>query len=218
MNRKGICLVALLCSVAPAWAQVAHQHHPPSSEEYARVLEDPSRDAWQKPHDVIQMLGLKPDEAIADIGAGTGYFARRFAMHAGKVYAVDIDPKLLDILKQSAPVEKMAAANNLVTILAAPDDPRLPDSSVDTIFFCDVVHHIENRVPYYAKLNRALRPGGRIVVVDFFKKPLPVGPPPEMKLSEAEVIAEFRRAGFEVRGREALPYQYVLTFRRTGEK
>jgi ubiquinone/menaquinone biosynthesis C-methylase UbiE len=193
---------------AAALAQVPHQHHPPSSEEYARVLEDPSRDAWQKPHEVVMALELKPAETIADIGAGTGYFARRFALHAGKVYAVDIDAKLLDIARDKAPA-------NLETVLAAPDDPRLPAGSIDTIFFCDVLHHIENRPAYYTKLAAALKKGGRIVVIDFYKKDLPVGPPLEMKLSDGQVIAEFQQAGFTLSKRlDILPYQYFLFFEK----
>ncbi len=191
-----------------AFAQVPHQHHPPSSEEYAKVLEDPSRDEWQKPHDVVMALDLKPTDTIADIGAGTGYFARRFAMHAGKVYAVDIDQKLLDIAAKDAPA-------NLKTVLATADDPRLPDGSVDVIFFCDVLHHIEHRAAYYPKLAKALKPGGRIVVIEFYKKDMPIGPPPSMKLSDDEVTAEFRNAGFTLSKRlDILPYQYYLFFNK----
>ncbi len=197
-----------LAVAAAAFGQVPGQHHHPSSAEYANVLEDPSRDAWQKPHEVVMALGLKPAETIADIGAGTGYFARRFANHAGKVYAVDIDPKLLEIVRKEAPA-------NLETVLAAPDDPRLPEQSVDTIFICDVLHHIENRPAYYPKLAKALKPGGRIVIIDFYKKDLPVGPPATMKLSDEEVIGELRQAGFRLTKRgEFLPYQYVLFFER----
>jgi ubiquinone/menaquinone biosynthesis C-methylase UbiE len=153
-------------------------------------------------------LDLKPTEAIADVGAGTGYFSRRFAQHAGKVYAVDIDQALLDIARKNAP-------KNLQTVLASPDDPRLPEQSVDTIFFCDVLHHIENRPAYYAKLAQVLKPGGRIVVIDFYKKELPVGPSPSMKLSEQDVIAEFQQAGFKLAKRlDILPYQYYLFFER----
>jgi arsenite methyltransferase len=202
--RKSVLFVACL---GLAWGQTAHQHHPPqSAEEYARVLEDPGRDAWQKPHEVVAALNLGPSQAIADIGAGTGYFARRFARHAGKVYAVDIDPRLLDRVAKDAPA-------NLTTVLATPDDPKLQPASVDVIFFCDVLHHIESRGPYLEKLRRALKPGGRVVNVDFYKKPLPVGPPVEMKLSEAQVIAEFKSAGFRLRERrEFLQYQYFLVF------
>ena len=194
--------------VVLGWAQVPHQHHPPSSDEYAKILEDPSRDQWQKPHDVVMALGLKSTDTIADIGAGTGYFARRFANHAGKVYAVDIDKQLLAIIQKNA-------APNVSVVLAAPDDPRLPDRSVDVIFFCDVLHHIENRAAYYTLLAKALKPGGRIVVIDFYKKDLPVGPPASMKLSDDEVIADFRRAGFPLAKRlDFLPYQYYLFFEK----
>ena len=189
-----------------ALGQIPHQNHPPSSGEYAKVLEDPSRDDWQKPHEVVMALGLKSTDAIADIGAGTGYFARRFANHAGKVYAVDIDRALLAIAAKNAPA-------NLETVLAAPDDPRLPERSVDIIFFCDVLHHIENRAAYYPKVAKALKPGGRIVVIEFYKKDMPIGPPPSMKLSDEEVIAEFRNAGFSLAKRlDILPYQYILFF------
>lgn len=208
--RTPVVFLAILtgfgCSLP---AQVEHQHHPPrSAGEYARVLEDPSRDAWQKPHEVIQALALRPDEVIADIGAGTGYFSRRFARHAGKVLAVDVDPKLLERARQGAPP-------NLETVLAAPDDPKLPAAAVDTIFFCNVLHHIANRPAYYPKLARALKPGGRIVIVEFYKRPLPVGPPPAMKLTEEEVAAELKAAGFaRTKSFDMLPHQYFLVFER----
>jgi arsenite methyltransferase len=207
-------------------AQAAHQHHPPeSATEYAKVLEDPERDAWQKPHAVIEALELKPGEVVADIGAGSGYFARRFARHAGKVYAVDINAKLLEIAAKDAPA-------NLVTITADPDDPKLPAGAIDTVFFCDVLHHIgveghgrdakqtpeaaAARAAYYAKLAKALKPGGRIVIVDFYPKELPVGPGPAMKLSEHQVVDELKTAGFLVAKRHdgLLPYQWFVEFRK----
>ena len=146
MEAMKLCLCVFFLS-AVGFGQVPHQNHHPSSDEYARVLEDPSRDGWQKPHEVVMALNLKPTDTIADIGAGTGYFARRFANHAAKVYAVDIDRKLLAVAEKDAPP-------NLKTVLAAPDDPRLPEHSVDIIFFCDVLHHIENRAAYSPKLAR----------------------------------------------------------------
>ena len=200
--------LAFLCAVC-AVAQIANQHHhpPQSTDEYAKVLEDPGRDAWQKPHEVIVALKLKPSDVVADIGCGTGYFARRLALHAAKVYAVDIDSGLLEIAAKSAPP-------NLVTVLAQPNDPKLAASSVDLIFFCDVLYHLDHRVTYFQHLEGILKPGGRIVVVDFFKRELPLGPPESMKLSDETVISEFREAGFRLsRSETILPYQYFLEFR-----
>jgi ubiquinone/menaquinone biosynthesis C-methylase UbiE len=201
-------IALLLLAMAPvALPQAEHQHHPPrSSEEYLRVLNDPKRDAWQMPHAVLVALDLKPTEVVADIGAGAGYFARRFARHAAKVYAVDLDAKLLAAARKGAPP-------NLETVLAAPDDPKLPERSVDTAFFCNVLHHIDDRPAYLARLRKAIKPGGRVVNIDFYKKPLPVGPPERMKLTEEEVIADFEAAGFrKTKTVELLPYQYFLVF------
>jgi len=145
---------------------------------------------------------------VADIGAGPGYFARRFAPHAGKVYAVDISADLLERAADGAPA-------NLETVLAAADDPKLPPAAIDVIFFCNVLHHIGGRPAYYPKLAAALKPGGRIVIIEFFKKQLPVGPPPAMKLTEDEVIAELKSAGFRLaRKHTFLPYQYFFEFTR----
>lgn len=176
--------------------------------EYARRLNDPLRDSWQKPHDVVMALELKPDEVIADIGAGTGYFAKRFANHAGKVLAVDIDARLLQMAAAGAP-------GNLKTVLAANDDPRLEKASVDTVFFCDVLHHIDGRAAYLSKIREAIRPGGRLVVIDFEKRETPVGPGLEMRIDRKDMIAELRKAGFSgPREFAILPYQYFLEFKR----
>lgn len=204
---KTAWLIALV--VGCCGAQVPHQHHPPrSADEYAKVLENPSRDKWQKPHEVVMTLELRPDEVVADIGAGSGYFARRFAKHAGKVYAVDIDPKLLEMVEKSG-------TKNIETVRAAPDDPKLPANSVDTVFICDVLHHIENRSAYYQKLLGAMKPGARIVIIDFYKRELPVGPPVAMKLSEEEVEKELSAAGLRLSAKHTfLPHQYFLVFTR----
>jgi len=190
-----------------------HHHRPHSADEWARLLEDPERDAWQKPREVVISLDIKPADVVADIGAGSGYFTRRLARHAATVYAVDTDEKLLAMASKGAP-------DNVRTILADPNDPRLPENSVDLIFICDVLHHVENRPEYYRKLLKALKPGGRIVNIDFFKKPLPVGPRPEMKLSEEHVESEFQAAGMRLvtKRLHLLPYQYYLVFTRASDE
>ncbi len=206
--RLGLAAAAVLVPVAAA--QVAHQlhHAPQSASEYAHILEDPGRDAWQKPHEVVMALKLRPEEVVADLGSGSGYFTRRFAHHVAKVYAVDIDAGLLKLIAKDG-------LANVETVLATADDPKLPPNSVDTIFICDVLHHIENRAAYYPKLARALRPGGRIAIVDFYKRELPVGPPVAMKLTPELVTRELAQAGFrKTASEDFLPYQYFLVFKK----
>lgn len=203
-------LVVALCAAsswAPIVAQTAHQHHPPqSATEYAKVLEDPERDDWQKPDEVIAALKLTGQETVADIGSGTGYFANRLAQHSRRVFAVDVDAKLLEMSLKTAP-------RNVTPVLASLDDPRLPDGESDLIFFCDVLHHIDNRGAYLEKIRRALKPGGRVVAIDFHKKPLKIGPPPGMKIERAELVREFERAGFRLVDEQGfLPYQYFVVF------
>lgn len=126
-----------------------------------------SRDTWQQPEHVIQELGIQPGAQVADLGAGSGYFTFRLADAVGptgRVYAVDIDSAMLKYL--SAQVDERGY-KNVEMILAAPDDPRLPEGGVDLIFTCDTYHHLENRVAYFSRAARYLRPGGRVVVVDF---------------------------------------------------
>jgi len=218
--RKRAFLAILAMVGFMAWrslpAQVAHQHHPAqSADEYIKALEDPSRDEWQKPDLVVDSLGLKLGDEVADLGAGSGYFTIRLAREVGatgKVYAVDLDPKLLEFIERRAKEEQL---DNIQTILADPNDPKLGSNSVDLIFICDVLHHINDRARYYPLLSRALRPSGRLVNIDFHKRKLPVGPPEEMKIDRKEMIKEVEPAGFNlVKEFDFLKYQYFLVFER----
>lgn len=183
-------------------------------ERWVRVFDDPARDAWQKPDKLIRFLRLRRGQAVADLGAGTGYFTVRLARAvgaAGKVYAVDIERSLVDHLADRA---RKAGLAQVVPLLAAPDDSRLPERSVDLVLVVDTWHHIDDRLRYLERLAPALRPGGRVVVVDFREGELPVGPPAGHKLGRDEVVAEFAKAGWSLVGEyEKLPYQYVLAFR-----
>lgn len=200
--------MVLMSVIALGTACQSGGHRDRTAAEWERILEDPKRLSWQQPGQVIAAMRLRPDEVVADVGAGSGYFTRRFALVVKSVYAVDVDPALLAIIARSK-------SPNVVPVLAARDDPRLPLDAIDTVFICDVLHHIENRPAYYVKLQQGLRANGRVVVVDFHKRPLPVGPPIAMKLSESEVINEFTSAGFRLSQRyDELPYQYMLEFKR----
>jgi ubiquinone/menaquinone biosynthesis C-methylase UbiE len=182
-------------------------------EKWVGIFDDPSRDEWQKPEMVVEALAIQPGMAVADIGAGTGYFNRRLAAAvgpSGKVYAVDVEPKLVDHMKARAEKEKTA---NVVPVLAEPADPKLPEKGVDRILICDTYHHIDDRRTYFDRIKKSLRPGATITVVDFQKRELPVGPPPEHKLEPEQVIEEMQAAGWRLSARkDFLPYQYFLTF------
>jgi len=185
---------------------------PASAEEYAARLEDPAREAWQQPGRVVEVLRFRPEEIVADVGAGSGYFARRIAPRVSRVYAVDTDERLLRILAAGSPT-------NIHTVVAAPDDPRLPPASVDTIFLCDALHNLPGRRAYYPKLDRALRPGGRIVVIDRRKSAFPIGLLERARLWESTVMGEFTDAGYRLsESFDFLSRQYFMVFRRITDR
>jgi ubiquinone/menaquinone biosynthesis C-methylase UbiE len=191
--------------------QMHHLHGDPKA--YIGALEDPKRDVYQKPHEVVHALNLKSGEVVADIGAGSGYFTFHLARHVGdkgKIYAVDVSPEM--ILHVNRRIRELKA-NNVVTLLADPDDPLLPDRSVNRFFFSDSWHHIENQSKYLSLMKRMLKPGGEIVMIDFHKKELPVGPPMNMKISREDLIKQLDSNGYRLTKEHSfLPYQYFLVF------
>ncbi|MBE0621315.1 MAG: class I SAM-dependent methyltransferase [Burkholderiales bacterium] len=210
-----ILMLALACAglvPLPGYAQSPHTHMHSFSgaEHWAQVFDDPERDAWQKPHQVIEALALKPDAVAADIGAGTGYFSVRLAhfVPQGRVYAVDIEPDMVKYLAERARREGL---DNLTAVTGAPDDARLP-RQVDVVLMVDTYHHIAQREDYFRKLARSLKPGGRIAIIDF-NAHSPVGPPPAARIAPARVIAELEQAGYRlVAAPDFLPNQYFLLF------
>jgi arsenite methyltransferase len=194
--------------------QEMHRLHQ-DPKAYMAMLDDPKRDAYQKPHEVITALDLKPGEVIADIGAGTGYFSFRFARHvgaSGRIFAVDISPEMVVHMNR---LIREYNLKNVQTMLAAPDDPLLPDASIDRIFICDTWHHINGHAAYLAILRKILKPDGQIVMIDFKKEKTPVGPPPEMRISREDLVEEMETNGFLLAKEQTfLPYQYFLVFKR----
>jgi arsenite methyltransferase len=129
-----------------------------------------TRDQWQQRDRVIESLRISPGDRIADLGAGGGYFTFSLAKPVGpdgKVYAVDIDEEMTDLVAQRA---KKDAVGNVEVILAKPDDPLLPSPGVDLIFTSNTYHHIENRVNYLTNLRKYLRPNGRIAIIEFDRR------------------------------------------------
>ena len=129
-----------------------------------------NRDQWQRPEKVIAALQIRPGDHIADLGAGGGYFTFKLANAVGatgKVYAVDIDREMTDLIAQQSEKD---AVKNVSTIVSKADDPMLPESGVDLVFTSNTYHHIGNRVAYFAKLRKYLRPGGKIAIIDYDRR------------------------------------------------
>lgn len=206
-----ILLLLALALNAAAQTPPDHQHSFHDAEKWSHYFDDPARDAWQKPHEVIQALALKSDAAVADIGAGTGYFSVRIAnmVRAGRVYAADLEPAMVKHLTDRA---KKEGLTNLTPVQAAPDAPRLP-AEVDLVLVVDTYHHIEARERYFGALRSSLKPGGRVAIIDF-RLDAPEGPPVASRIAPERVKAEMKKAGYVLVAEHAfLPRQYFLVFR-----
>jgi len=205
------CACVLLAAPA-ALAQHAtpHMHQRfQDAERWSKVFDDPARDAWQKPDEVLRALALAPDAVVADIGSGTGYFAVRLAraVPQGRVYGADLEPDMVKFLNQRAAKERLP---NLASHEAAPDDPRLP-APVDLVLVVDTYHHIGDRERYFGRLREALKPRARVAIIDF-KPDSPVGPR-SGRIPAAQVNAEMGRAGYRAAvEHNILPYQFFLVF------
>lgn len=218
-TRTALPCLALL-GLALLWAgatlaEQGHQHERmPNVMEYLHRLDDPERDQYQKPAQVIDALGLTPGMHVADLGAGSGYFTRRFVEavgETGKVYVIDVEPEALKYVEHR--LVQMHRPFKAEFILARPDNPKIPVESVDLIFICNTYHHLENRTEYFRNLKSSLRPGGRIAIVDFYHddRSGELGFPKRHLVAKEKVLEELRKAGYRlVKEHTFLPKQYFL--------
>lgn len=210
-----IALLAL-ADIASPEAAAEHKHDKiKDTAAYISMLEDIARKDWQKPSQVLKALNLSKGDAVADIGAGAGYFSVIFAEAVGEngiVYAVDIDEELLDYLKKRV---EDAGLKNIKPVKSEPNNPLLTPTSVDLVFICNTWHHIEKRDKYLQLLHKSLKPNGRLVMVDYAAKETPFGPPLSERIPRAELIEECKQGKFSLYGEYYfLPYQYFLIFSR----
>jgi SAM-dependent methyltransferase len=214
------CLFAI---TAPAAAQHKHgegksgghhSHRFDDPEKWALSFDDPERDEWQRPDEVIRALALKPDARVADIGAGTGYFTIRLAraVPAGKVLAVDIEPRMVAYLGERAKKEGLA---NVVAVKGGEKAANLPEA-VDLALLVNSLHHIDARVAYVKSLDKMLRPGGRIAIIEY-RPNAARGAPKHMRMSVGQIDTDMKAAGFSrMETHEFLPHQSLVVYRKAG--
>ena len=214
----------VLCWVLLAASACAHGQHPLSGRKYAGVmgaagadwLVRPERAAEEQPDTAIDLIGIPTGAAVADIGAGNGYMTWRLAERvgpAGKVFAGDIQPEMLEMLRQNMERRKLS---NVRAVLGAFDDPKLPANTLDLVILVDVYHEFSEPQKMLRRIREALKPDGRLVLLEYRGEDPAVPIRPEHKMTVAQVRAELEPEGYRVeRVREELPRQHILIFKKT---
>jgi arsenite methyltransferase len=218
--KAAFAIPLLLAALAAHPAEQAQHEMPPRTQDLPlpdriKWFELVERDSWQKPDEVVAALALKNGDVVADIGAGSGYFARRFARAVapdGKVYAVDVAADALAWLDAEARKEGL---RNLASIVSREDDPTLPRNAVDLAFFCDTTHHIADRPGFYRRMVPGLKEHGRLAIIDYPPGADHAPHPPAQLVPRSQAISEAEQAGFKlVKELQFLPRQYFLVFER----
>jgi ubiquinone/menaquinone biosynthesis C-methylase UbiE len=183
-------------------------------EKYIEFLDRAERNAWQKPDEVVQAVGLKNGETLYDLGAGSGYFSFRFAraVPGARVIAADLEPEMIRHIHHKASLEGIP---NLSPVLVKTGDPQVP-SDADVIFVCDVLHHVSDRAHWLRRLTSEMKSGARLVLIEFKEDKLPEGPPESAKIPRTELLQLVTRSGLQPQAEkpELLPYQVFLVFRK----
>jgi ubiquinone/menaquinone biosynthesis C-methylase UbiE len=195
--------------------------HPISGRRYAQVmgyqgadwLDRAERVSEEEPDVALDVIKLVRGSTVADVGAGSGYMTVKMARRvgpSGKVYANDIQPEMLAQLRRRLAADRIT---NVETILGAVDDPRLPDSAIDLILMVDVYHELSEPQEMLRRMHAALKPGGRLVLLEYRKEDPSVPIRPEHKMSIADAKIEVEAEGYTLsKVDEVLPRQHILIF------
>jgi ubiquinone/menaquinone biosynthesis C-methylase UbiE len=219
-------LASLLALFAVIWTVAAAQTtsvHPISGRRFAEVmdasgaswLDRRERDVEEAPDDAIDLIGVKKGSSVADIGAGSGYMTVKLAKRvgsAGVVYATDIQTAMIELLEKRI---KSAKLTNVRSILGSTDDPRLEPASIDLALMVDVYHELSQPQAMLRHIHDALKPGGRLVLLEYRKEDPSIPIRLEHKMTVAEAKLELEAEGFKLtRVDDGLPRQHVLIFTR----
>jgi ubiquinone/menaquinone biosynthesis C-methylase UbiE len=180
----------------------------------ASWLERPNRKVEEMPDQVIRHMNLKPDEVVADVGAGTGYFTFRLSpmLPGGKILAVEIQLEMLEIIKKRA---REMQVKNVFPIRGTLKDPNLPDAGVDAVLMVDAYHEFSYPREMMEAIIRALKPDGRVVVIEYRGEDPQVAKPPHHKMTEAQLIKEMAAVGLRWQEtKDFLPQQHFMIFER----
>ncbi len=200
----------------------AHPHegfdthgNPHDFEHYVSKLEDPEREAWQKPDEVVRALGLAAGQTAGEMGAGSGYFTRRLARavgEAGHVFAVDVDPRILALLRDRLQKD---GVHNVIPVLGFPEDPLLPPASCDRVLVVNALHHFADPAATLRRFARLLKPGGLLANIDFHRRETAMGPPLEHRIARETCLEQAAAAGLELASEPTfLEHQYFLLLRQ----
>jgi ubiquinone/menaquinone biosynthesis C-methylase UbiE len=220
-SKQVVALTALLVVFVTGQASLQQRHPvsgrviaPVMSYEGAAWLDRPEREEEEAPSKAVAALGIRKGQVVADVGAGSGYYTVRLARAVGRdgrVYATDIQPQMLELLKQRASRERL---DNVVPVLAREDDPGLPEATLDLVLMVDVYHELSRPQRVLQQLRRTLKPDGRLVLIEFRKESpwVPIREEHKMSVKEARLELEAEGYGFD-RVIDVLPWQHILVFR-----
>ncbi len=226
MRRLAAILLASLAALWPALPAAQHGAKPeinspflvnPDVARWKKGFESEDREVYRKRNEILAATGVKPGMAVADVGAGTGLFTMLFARAvspSGRVYAVDISQAFIEHIGERAKAEGL---DNVTTILTKGTETELPEASVDLVYTCDTYHHFEHPGETLQSIRKALKPGGRMVVIDFEKIP---GQTHQQRIDHTRAdkqtaIREIEAAGFRfVEEKKLMRENYFVVFQR----
>jgi ubiquinone/menaquinone biosynthesis C-methylase UbiE len=196
---------------------MAHGRHgnPPDVARMVRRQLQPGRLRWQKPERVLRAMGVRRGQVVADVGAGPGFWTLPLARRVGPrghVFALDPEPAALEMLRRRL---AKARVRNVTPVLNDDDAPLLPEAACDLVMIVNVYHHFAEPAAFLERVARCLKPGGRLVNIDWADRDTPKGPPAHRRIPPAVFLRHARRAGLVlVKEHDFLPYQYFLVLRR----